>query len=65
MYRVSHQFNLLAEEFYNLVLVEYQARLYKTFIHWYIHRLMPMVYFRKLHAEVHDLHNATTFGSHR
>jgi hypothetical protein len=32
---------------------------------WYIHRHMSMVYFRKLHSEVHDLHNATTFGSHR
>jgi hypothetical protein len=38
MYRVSHWLSLQAEEFHNLVLVEYQARLYKTFIHWYIHR---------------------------
>jgi hypothetical protein len=32
-----------------------------------IHSLigMSMVYFRKLHSEVHDLHNATTFASHR
>jgi hypothetical protein len=26
---------------------------------------MSMVYFRKLNSEVHDLHNATTYGSHR
>ena len=31
----------------------------------YIHRHMSIVYFRNLHSEVHDLHNATTFGSHR
>jgi hypothetical protein len=37
--------NLQAEEFHNLVLVEYQARLYKTF-HWYIHIHMSVVYFR-------------------
>jgi hypothetical protein len=32
-----------------------------SFINWHIHRQ----YFKKLHSEVHDLHNATTFGSHR
>jgi hypothetical protein len=36
-----------------------------SFINWYIHRHMSMVYFKKLHSEVQDLHNATTFGSHR
>ena len=36
-----------------------------SFINWYIHRHMSIVYFRNLHSEVHDLHNATTFGSHR
>jgi hypothetical protein len=32
---------------------------HKAIIHWYIHRYMSMVYFGKLHTEVHDLHNAT------
>jgi hypothetical protein len=40
-----------------------KLNLYKTFIR--IGMSMVHVYFRKLHSEVHDLHNATTFGSHR
>jgi hypothetical protein len=57
----KHMLNLQVEEFHYLVLVEYQARMYNIFIHWYIHRHMSMIYFRKPHSEVH----ATTFGSHQ